>query len=161
MADIHVRKRGDKWYYSFECAPVNGKRKRIERAGCKTKKDALEKGIQALNEYNNSGQHFEASTVSVADFLDYYMDNYCKINNKYNTQLGNVSTNERHLKPNFGAYRLSALSTAAIQEFINEKFILNFTRSTIENIIAPLSQAYEYAIDLGYVKDKRIHTDYI
>lgn len=25
MADIHVRKRGDKWYYSFECAPVDGK----------------------------------------------------------------------------------------------------------------------------------------
>lgn len=103
--------------------------------------------------YNNSGQHFEASAVSVADFLDYYMDNYSKINNKYNTQLGNLSTIERHLKPNFGAYRLSALGTAAIQEFINEKFILNFSKSTIENIIAPLSQAYEYAIDLGYVKD--------
>lgn len=103
--------------------------------------------------YNNSGQHFEASAVSVADFLDYYMDNYSKINNKYNTQLGNLSTIERHLKPNFGAYRLSALGTAAIQEFINEKFILNFAKSTIENIIAPLSQAYEYAIDLGYVKD--------
>lgn len=103
--------------------------------------------------YNNSGQHFEASAVSVADFLDYYMDNYSKINNKYNTQLENLSTIERHLKPNFGAYRLSALGTAAIQEFINEKFILNFSKSTIENIIAPLSQAYEYAIDLGYVKD--------
>lgn len=153
MADIHVRKRGDKWYYSFECAPIDGKRKRIERVGGKTKKDALEKGIRALNEYNNSGQHFEASTVSVADFLDYYMDNYSRINNKYNTQVGNVSVIENHLKPNFGAYRLSALGTAAVQEFINEKFITGFAKSTIENIIAPLSQAYEYAIDLGYVKD--------
>jgi len=85
MADIHIRKRGDKWYYSFECAPIDGKRKRIERVGGKTKKEALEKGIQALNEYNSSGQHFEASTISVADFLDYYMDNYSKLNNKYNT----------------------------------------------------------------------------
>ena len=71
MSDIHVRKRGSKWYYSFECAPVNGKRKRIERLGGRTKKDALKKGIQALNEYNYSGQHFEATTISVADFLDY------------------------------------------------------------------------------------------
>lgn len=153
MADIHVRKRGDKWYYSFECAPVDGKRKRIERVGGKTKKEALEKGIQALNEYNNSGQHFEVSTVSVADFLDYYMENYNKINNKYNTQVGNMIVIENHLKPTFGSYRLSALSTAAIQEFINDKFIIGFAKSTIKNIITPLSQAYEYAIDLGYVRD--------
>ena len=64
-----------------------------------------------------------------------------------------MSIIENHLKPNFGAYRLSALSTAAVQEFINEKFIVGFAKSTIENIIASLSQAYEYAIDLGYVKD--------
>ena len=149
MADIHVSKRGDKWYFSFECAPVDGKRKRIERVGGKTKKEALEKGIQALNEYNNSGQHFEVSTVSVADFLDYYMENYNKINNKYNTQVGNMIVIENHLKPTFGSYRLSALSTAAIQEFINDKFIIGFAKSTIKNIITPLSQAYEYAIDLG------------
>lgn len=154
MADISVRKRGKKWYYSFEAATVDGKRKRIERVGGRTKKEALEKGIQALNEYNNSGQHFEPTSVSVADFLDYYMDNYCKINNKYNTQVGNVNVIERHLKPAFGSYRLSALGTATIQEFINDKFITgNFAKATLENIIAPLSQAFEYAIDLGYVKD--------
>ncbi len=102
---------------------------------------------------NNSGQHFEVSTVSVADFLDYYMENYNKINNKYNTQVGNMIVIENHLKPAFGSYRLSALSTAAIQEFINDKFIIGFAKSTIKNIITPLSQAYEYAIDLGYVRD--------
>lgn len=154
MSDIHVRKRGEKWYYSFEAASIDGKRKRIERVGGKTKKEALEKGVQALNEYNNSGQHFEPASVSVADFLDYYMDNYCKINNKYNTQVGNISVIEKHLKPAFGVYKLSALGTAAIQEFVNDKFVSgNFAKSTLENIIAPLSQAFEYAIDLGYVKD--------
>ncbi|MBP3604756.1 MAG: site-specific integrase [Lachnospiraceae bacterium] len=154
MSDIHVRKRGEKWYYSFEAASIDGKRKRIERVGGKTKKEALEKGIQALSEYNNSGQHFEPASVSVADFLDYYMDNYCKINNKYNTQVGNISAIEKHLKPAFGVYKLSSLGTAAIQEFVNDKFVSgNFAKSTLENIIAPLSQAFEYAIDLGYVKD--------
>lgn len=153
MSDIHVRKRGSKWYYSFECAPVNGKRKRIERVGGRTKKDALKKGIQALNEYNYSGQHFEATTISVADFLDYYMETYSKINNKYNTQLSNVSVIEKHLKPKLGTYRFSTLSPATIQEFINDKFLDSLAKSTIESIIAPLSQAFEYAIDLGYVKE--------
>lgn len=152
MADISARKRGDKWYYSFEAASIDGKRKRIERVGGKTKKEALEKGIKALSEYNNSGQHFEPSNVSVADFMDYYMDNYSKLNDRYNTQCRNVSVIEKHIKPNFGVYRLSALSTAAINEFINDKFVNGFAKSTIQNIIAPLSQAYEYAIDLDYVK---------
>ena len=153
MADISARKRGDKWYYSFEAASVDGKRKRIERVGGKTKKEALEKGVQALNEYNNSGQHFEPSTVSVADFMDYYMDNYSKLNDRYNTQCRNVSAIETHIKPNFGFYRLSQLKTATIQEYVNEKLISGFAKSTCENFIAPLSQAYEYAIKLDYVKD--------
>lgn len=153
MADIHVRKRGEKWYYSFEAASVDGKRKRIERVGGKTKKEALEKGIQALNEYNNSGQHFEPSSVSVADFLDYYTDNHAKLNLAYNTQCRNVSAIENHLKPNFGQYRLANLKTATIQEYVNSKLIAGFAKSTCENFIAPLSKAYEYAIRLGYVKD--------
>lgn len=152
MADITTRKRGNKWYYSFEAASIDGKRKRIERVGGKTKKEALEKGIKALNEYNNSGQHFEPSNVSVSDFMDYYIDNYSKLNDRYNTQCRNVSAIEKHIKPNFGSYRLSALSTAAINEFINDKFVNGLAKSTIQNIIAPLSQAYEYAIDLDYVK---------
>lgn len=152
MADISTRKRGEKWYYSFEVAAVNGKRKRIERVGGKTKKEALEKGIEALSEYNNSGQHFEPSSIGVADFLDYYMDNYSKLNNAYNTQLRNVSAIEKHLKPCFGSYRLSSLGTAAVQEFVNDKLISGMAKSSVENIIAPLSQAYEFAIKLDFVR---------
>lgn len=153
MADINVRKRGEKWYYYFEAAQVDGKRKRIERVGGKTKKEALEKGIKALNEYNNSGQHFEPTQVSVADWLDYYQDNYAKLNQAYNTQTRNVSVMENYLKPKFGQYKLANLKTATIQEFINYCLINSLAKSTVENIIAPLSQSYEYAIKLGYVRE--------
>lgn len=81
------------------------------------------------------------------------METYSKINNKYNTQLSNVSVIEKHLKPKLGTYRFSTLSPATIQEFINDKFLDSLAKSTIESIIAPLSQAFEYAIDLGYVKE--------
>ncbi|AVL01467.1 hypothetical protein PP40703_01015 [Pediococcus pentosaceus] len=39
----YVRKRGNKWYYAFETAKINGKRHRIERIGGDSKKEAEEK----------------------------------------------------------------------------------------------------------------------
>ena len=44
MAQISTRKRGSTWEYSFEVAPVSGKRKRKSKGGFRTKKDALEAG---------------------------------------------------------------------------------------------------------------------
>ncbi|WP_413927512.1 Arm DNA-binding domain-containing protein [Clostridioides sp. ES-S-0108-01] len=35
-----IRKRGEKWYYYFDLGTINGKRKKIERVGGKTKKEA-------------------------------------------------------------------------------------------------------------------------
>ena len=35
-----LRKRGDYWYYYFELGKVDGKRKKIERKGGATKKEA-------------------------------------------------------------------------------------------------------------------------
>ena len=152
MADISVRKRGEKWYYSFEAASVDGKRKRIERVGGKTKKEALEKGIQALNEYNNSGKHFEPASVSVSDFLDYFIDNHSKLNNKFNTVSNHIRVVRTRLEPVCALSGVNHLSTAIIQEFINEKFVEGLARSTVEGYISPLSQSYELAIRLGYVK---------
>ncbi len=50
----HVRKRGEKWYYSFEASSVEGKRKRIERVGGRTKKEAEAALRKALEEYSNT-----------------------------------------------------------------------------------------------------------
>ena len=44
MAQISTRKRGNTWEYSFEVAPVNGKRKRKSKGGFRTKKECLEAG---------------------------------------------------------------------------------------------------------------------
>ena len=55
MSEINVRKRGQKWQYQFEAAKIEGKRKQITKSGFNTKKEALEAGIKALAEYNNSG----------------------------------------------------------------------------------------------------------
>jgi hypothetical protein len=72
----HVRKRGNKWYYGFEASNVDGKRKRIERVGGYTKKEAEAALRRALMEYEYAGIHFQPAEISVADYMDYWVRNY-------------------------------------------------------------------------------------
>ncbi len=154
MGQLRTRKRGSTWQYSFEAAKVNGKRKSISKGGFRTKADALAAGTKAMNEYNESGQTFTPSEISVADYLDYWFDNYCKMNLKYNTQLGYIQIIENHLKPQFGQYKLKALATASIQEYVNSLKTRGLAKTSVVGILSVLSAAYEYAIEpLGYIRE--------
>lgn len=52
MADINTRKLGDKWEYYFETAKMDGKRKRFNKVGFSTKKEALKAGSEAYHIMN-------------------------------------------------------------------------------------------------------------
>ena len=154
MGQLRTRKRGSTWQYSFEAAKVNGKRKSISKGGFRTKAEALAAGTQAMNDYNSSGQTFTPAEISIADYLNYWFDNYCKMNLKYNTQLGYIQIIENHLKPQFGQYRLKSLTTAAIQEYINQLKTNGLAKSSVTGILSVLSACYEYAIEpLSYVRE--------
>lgn len=154
MGELRTRKRGATWQYSFEAAKIEGKRKSVSKGGFKTKAEALKAGNQAINEYNSSGQSFTPSELSIADYLDYWFDNYCKVNLKYNTQLGYIQIIENHLKPQFGQYKLKALATASVQEYINRLKMQGLAKSSVAGIMRVLSGAYEYAIEpLGFIKE--------
>lgn len=153
MSTLNVTRRGDKWQYRFEAASVDGKRKRVSKSGFKTKKEAVEAGTKALAEYNESGQTFNLSSISVADYLDSWIDTYCKMNLKYNTQLGYLYTIENHLKPSLGMYRLKSLTPSAVQEFVNSLKLRGLSRASIVGIFSTLSAALDYAIEpLKYIQ---------
>lgn len=160
MAKINVRDRNknnpDKkanWEYRFEAAKVDGKRKHISKAGFRTKKEALEAGTKALAEYNNAGLHFEPTEISVSDYLDYYFDQYVKINLKYNTQLNKINVFENHLKPAFGHYKLKSLTPSVIQEYANGLKLRGLGKSSIDGILSSLSAALDYAVEpLHYIQ---------
>ena len=82
-SDILVRMRrsekcGKTYEYRFETASVDGKRKWSSKGGFKTAKAARLAGLAALNEYNNCGRVVQATEMSFADFLDYWMEHDCK-----------------------------------------------------------------------------------
>ena len=115
-----VRKRGATWSYYFDLGKVDGKRKRKEKKGFRTKKEAEAALAKALHEYNNAGAVFEPTEITVADYLNQWFDLYCKTNLKYNTQVGYLRIIQGHLIPKFGVYRLKAITPAILQEYAVE-----------------------------------------
>lgn len=150
----HVRKRGSKWYYSFEASNVDGKRKRIERVGGRTKKEAEAALRKALEEYNNAGLHFEPKEISVSDYMDYWFENYVKLNCKYNTQNNYELIVRNHIKPALGIYKLKSLTPAILQEFVNSKFLNGYSKNHLTNITSVLSGSLKYAVHpCNFLKD--------
>ena len=78
MGELRIRKRGKTWEYSFEKASIGGKRQYVYKGGFKTKSAAATAGAAAMNEYNLAGFVFTPQEISVADYLDLWMESYCK-----------------------------------------------------------------------------------
>lgn len=141
-----VRKRGNNWYYYFDLSKVNGERKKIERKGGRTKKEAEAALRQALQEYENAGLHFEPSEISVADYMDYWLKNYAEINCKYNTKTGYEAIIKNHIKPVLGSYKLKSLTPAVLQQFINDKYLAGTSKNHLTNMFTVLNGSLKYAV---------------
>ena len=154
MASVNVTKRGDKWQYRFEAANVGGKRKQISKSGFRTKKEALEAGTKALAEYNNAGTHFVPTSVSVADYFEFWIQNGATVIHKETTVNTYSWCIKKQIIPRIGQYRLSTLTPTVLTEMINQMKINGYSKSTITVTKAVLSSALDYAVEpLRYIKD--------
>jgi len=157
-----VRKRGDNWYYYFEAGKVNGKRKKIERKGGKSKKEAQIALRNAIAEFEQKGNPIVESNVSVADYFDYWFKNYVLINCKYNTQQYYRGIINNHIKPYFGSYKLKQITSKSLQEFLNKKFLDGFSKSSIANFNGVLQKAFRMAVDpYNFIKNNPASTIHI
>lgn len=141
-----VRKRGDKWYYSFELAKIDGSRKRVERVGGRTKKEALAAMRKSIEGYESAGKMIDESSMSVADYLDYWYENYVKVSLRYNSQR-TYKNGITRIKNSIGSYHLKKLSPAAIQKFLNEMHMAGYARGTIQNTRMVLVKALNMAVN--------------
>ena len=168
MAKLNIRNRNagkmDKdgkqkppnWEYRFEAAKVDGKRKHISKAGFRTKKDAEVAGTKAMAEYNNAGLHFEPAEISVSDYFDYWLDNYCKMNVADSTMVAYKNIINKHLKTRIGHYKLKAITTLVLQEQINDIAVKHsFSKSFMKNILKIIKGSFKYA----YVTARLIQTN--
>lgn len=154
MGSVGIKKRGKVYQYQFEIAPVKGQRKWITKSGFKTKAEAQGEGNKAYTEYLNAGVPFKESSISYTDYLDYWLDNYCKINLKYNTIEAYKNIIKKHIVPKIGKYRLSTLTSVKLNSFITELCEENnFAPSYFKNILKVLKGSFRDACDIyGFIK---------
>ena len=153
MADINTRKRGNKWEYYFEIAKIDGKRKRISKGGFSTKSEAVKAGSEAYNEYNNSGQKFVPSEISMNDYLNHWLETYCATNLKESTLTNYRKRIRLHIIPKIGKYKLKDITPVILQEVINDMYKNGYSRNTLAVIKGILSNSFNYAVQpLGYIK---------
>ena len=146
MAELRLIKRGKVWQYIFESAQIKGKRQRISKCGFRTKAEAAEAGAKAMAEYNEAGLRFIPSETSYSDFLDYWMDTYGKMNLKEVTIEDYEKKIRLYIKPALGKYKLKALSSPVLQQFINNMAKQNFSRNTLSVVKGILSKSFKYAV---------------
>lgn len=153
MSELAARKRGNKWEYRFEGARIDGKRQQFSKSGFATKKEALEAGARALSQYNQAGTFIVPSEISFSDYLDYWLDKYCKNNLKPATITNYQKKIRLHIKPILGQYKLKALSPTVLQNFISDKFNEGYSRNTLSVIKGILSNSLSYAVEpLKYIE---------
>lgn len=153
MASINIRKRGNVYQYAFEVGKVNGKRKQITKSGFRTKAEAQASGTKAYNDYLNTGLTFKEKEISYSEYLDYWIENHCEMNLKYNTTQTYKIIIDKYIKPNLGHYRLSAITSVRLTTFINEIVKQNnFSRAYFKNILKVVKGSFRDACSVfGFI----------
>lgn len=141
------RKKPANWEYRFPIASINGKRQHASQAGFKTQKEAQEAGTKALAEYLNAGSIHKPSDLSVADYLDQWLEQYVYMNLRPNTQSTYKGLVNNHIKPAVGHFRLSSLTPSSLQDFVNEQKKKGFSKQHVDLILSTFKGALNYAIE--------------
>ena len=137
-------------YYEVKCTtgydPLTGKQKQRTISG-KTQKEVIQK-YKALQAEVDKGTYVEPCKLTVAEWLDIWLTDYCKTIKP--RTLDSYQTNcEIHIKPALGEKKLSKLNSIDVQRFYNG--LLNsvtgkpLSPKTVKNIHGTLHKALDRA----------------
>lgn len=140
-----LRKKGDRWYFSVELPSENGKRKRIERAGGKTKKEAQEKMKLFEAEILKNGYKKECK-MTFDELFNIWFSEYVLNNCKDNTINSYARCYKIHIKPSLGNYKVSDIKARVLSDFFNKLKEDGKYHSSVNIIRVIISSCLNYAI---------------
>lgn len=148
-----VRKRGDKWYYSFEVGRIDGKRKRIERV-CKnstTKAQAVLEMADAIRKFENGGATDKSlEEMSASDFIEMWLENYVRA-----TLMPSTAATYKYqlqiFKKKFGMYKITSITSLTIQDFFKQLNEEEYAERTMKDILKALHSMFNYAVNTARI----------
>lgn len=148
-----VRKRGSTWSYYFDIGIINGKRKKKEKGGFKTKKEAQEGLNKAMYEFENGGFIVPKKT-STGEYLLSWLTDYVKPIRKITTFNRYNELVRKYLIPYLGGITLMELKPFHIEKMlISIKNESTISGSTLQQIYTVLSTALNKAIKSKILND--------
>ncbi|MBK4788749.1 integrase [Enterococcus faecium] len=141
-----MRKRGKRWYYYFEDINDDGSRKKVEKVGGDTRPEAEAALRKVLSDIDETGQYFLGTDTRVKQYLDFWMEEYVKLNLKYNTYENYRFTIKNHIDGYLGKKKLTDLSPALLQNFINDEFKKGYSKKTMTITHSVLKNALNMAV---------------
>ena len=146
-----LRKRGSKWYYSYESIDSSGNKKRIERVGGKTKKEAQQKLNEAL--YKRDCGYIEVDNTLLKDYLNSWLLQYIKPNRKENTFFRYQGVIQQAIMPCIGNIQLRNLKPIHIESMLDFNRNRGLKNTTLQNIYTILNSSLNRALKLQLINN--------
>lgn len=146
---IHQRPDG-RWCAVIDLGFVNGKRKRKYIYG-DTRKEVVEK-LRAAQQAQVAGANLAVERLTVARFLDRWIDDVVSKRNKARTVDGYKQIIKDHLKPYLGRHQLDKLQPEHVQAMLNALAAEGRKYNTVRNVRAALRRALNQAMRWQYVQ---------
>ncbi|MEJ8547138.1 tyrosine-type recombinase/integrase [Brevibacillus borstelensis] len=112
-----IYKRGNRYCFVVELGrdELTGKRKQKWFSGFKTKKEAQQAQVEKLREIQ-TGLLVETSDMTVAEYMDYWLENYAKVSCRHTTYNVYRQRTQRYVIQLIGRIKLKDLKTMHLQK---------------------------------------------
>lgn len=152
-----IRQRSDgRWEARYTVGRDPGTGKQIQRSVYGQTQAEVRKKLSRISTEIDDGIYKDPSKITVGEWLDIWLSEYMG-SVKPNTVATYITKVNNHLKPAFGAVRLTALSAPAIQKLCNdmqkgEKGGRKYSPKSIKDLHGVLHKALQQAVEIGYLR---------
>ncbi len=148
---VNVQKRGKVYQYRFEIPKINEKRKFINKSGFKTRKEAEIAGQKAMDDYLNGGINSN-SNMLYADYLDFWIKEYCEVEYKYTTTK-RYKESLGLIKTELGIYKLRLITPYMINQALLRLSQKVKTKAALRNYQKVIKSSFNAAINhFGFIE---------
>ncbi len=146
-----IQKKWNTYYIVFRIYDSEtGKRKLKWVPAGRSKRAAERKLVELMGEVHN-GTYREIKKTTFARFADLWLESYAKTKTKPSTLESYQLIINKHLKPVFGGYLLTDITTVMLQRYVANR-LDKVKPKTVINEIVPIKKMFKHAVRWGYLK---------